>query len=193
MTTNGAGANDKPARPAANRRLTNRQRAFVDHYLRCLNATEAAKKAGYRGNYDTLRSIGSENLTKPNIARHISEHFTASAMSRDEALQRLAEQGRVNIGDFFMVNQEGKLTLDFARVMSHGYLIKSLTWTKTGPRIELHDAQRAIELIAKHHGAFVDRQELDVTSGGEPMDITIREVVINLTGADNGDSQPLEN
>ena len=49
--------------------LTDKQRQFVDWYCssdaRC-NGTEAARRAGYRGNDNTLRAVASENLTKPN-------------------------------------------------------------------------------------------------------------------------------
>ncbi len=51
--------------------LNERQKAFCEHYAACLNATEAAKRAGY--NKKTAYSIGSENLTKPEIKNYIDE------------------------------------------------------------------------------------------------------------------------
>ena len=50
--------------------LTPKQRRFVDEYLIDLNATQAAIRAGYKKN--TARQIGSENLSKPAIAKAIS-------------------------------------------------------------------------------------------------------------------------
>lgn len=52
--------------------LKGKQQAFVDEYLIDLNATQAAIRAGYSKN--TARSIGQENLTKPDIAKAIKEH-----------------------------------------------------------------------------------------------------------------------
>ncbi|MBQ6908502.1 MAG: terminase small subunit [Synergistaceae bacterium] len=52
--------------------LTAKQRAFVEFYAG--NATEAAIKAGY--SKDTARSIGQENLTKPDIIAAIKERET---------------------------------------------------------------------------------------------------------------------
>lgn len=49
--------------------LTERQKAFCEHYAACLNATEAAKKAGYSPK--SARSIGQENLTKPDIQEYL--------------------------------------------------------------------------------------------------------------------------
>jgi len=51
--------------------LTDKQSRFVDEYLVDLNATGAAIRAGYSAR--TARSIGQENLTKPDIAARISE------------------------------------------------------------------------------------------------------------------------
>ena len=53
--------------------LTPKQRAFADYYIECGNATEAARKAGYKGNNITLGAVGAENLKKPQIAGYIAE------------------------------------------------------------------------------------------------------------------------
>lgn len=55
------------------KKLTPKQQLFVSEFLKTGNATEAARKAGYKGNEETLRSIGKENLTKPPIKRAIDE------------------------------------------------------------------------------------------------------------------------
>ena len=51
--------------------LTPKQKAFADEYLKCGNATEAAKRAGY--SEKTARVIGQENLQKPAICAYIAE------------------------------------------------------------------------------------------------------------------------
>lgn len=51
--------------------LTDKQQRFVEEYLIDLNATQAAIRAGY--SEKTAKEIGSENLTKPNIAKAIQE------------------------------------------------------------------------------------------------------------------------
>ncbi len=48
------------------RKLSARQEAFVAEYVKDRNATRAAIRAGYSER--TARSIGHENLTKPDIA-----------------------------------------------------------------------------------------------------------------------------
>ena len=51
--------------------LTDKQQRFVDEYLIDLNATQAAIRAGY--SEKTAKSIGQENLTKPDIQKAIQE------------------------------------------------------------------------------------------------------------------------
>ena len=51
--------------------LTPKQQRFVEEYLIDLNATQASIRAGY--SEKTAKEIGSENLTKPNIAKAIAE------------------------------------------------------------------------------------------------------------------------
>jgi phage terminase small subunit len=52
-------------------KLTPKQKAFADEYLKCGNATEAAKKAGY--SEKTAKEIGAQNLSKLNILAYIEE------------------------------------------------------------------------------------------------------------------------
>lgn len=52
-------------------KLTTKQRKFALEYVKSGNATEAAIKAGY--SKKTARSVGSENLSKPDIKKFIDE------------------------------------------------------------------------------------------------------------------------
>lgn len=51
--------------------LTPKQKAFADEFLKCGNATEAAKRAGY--SKQSARQMGTENLSKPSISSYIQE------------------------------------------------------------------------------------------------------------------------
>lgn len=78
--------------------LTDKQQRFVEEYLVDLNATQAAIRAGY--SEDTARSIGSENLTKPDIADAIAaamaERSERVQITADEVLRELVD---VALGD----------------------------------------------------------------------------------------------
>lgn len=64
------------------RQLTRKQSEFVAKYIETGNATEAAHTA-YDTNRDVARSIGSENLTKPDIRRAIDEALKAHDITPD--------------------------------------------------------------------------------------------------------------
>lgn len=53
--------------------LTPKQKKFADEYIKCGNAAEAARRAGYSD--ATAKEIGSENLTKPNVSEYIAKRM----------------------------------------------------------------------------------------------------------------------
>jgi phage terminase small subunit len=74
---------------SCNRSMTPKQQRFVEEYLIDLNATQAAIRAGYSA--ETARSIGSENLTKPDIQEAIAtamdERSKRTEITQDYVLQ----------------------------------------------------------------------------------------------------------
>lgn len=58
----------------ADRLLTTKQLRFIEFYDG--NATDAARKAGYKGNDVTLGAVGDENLKKPRIKAAIKARET---------------------------------------------------------------------------------------------------------------------
>ncbi|QDJ58473.1 terminase small subunit [Weissella hellenica] len=54
-------------------KLTEKQKRFADEYIQSGNATQSAIKAGY--SKKTARSMGQENLTKPDIKNYINERM----------------------------------------------------------------------------------------------------------------------
>lgn len=83
--------------------LTPKQKAFADYYIECGNATEAARKAGY--SEKTCRSIGAENLTKPDISAYIAERMQPIEKDRiasaDEVLAFFSSVMRGEVKDQF--------------------------------------------------------------------------------------------
>jgi phage terminase small subunit len=141
--------------------LTNKQMVFVEEYLRCFNAAEAARRAGYSEN--SARSIGSENLTKPDIQVEVKARLDELKMSADEVLMRLSEQARATPEIFLTLDKQSKTwKMDLNKTYREGnlHLIKSITFTPTGLKVELYDAQVALVQLAKYHRLFEDRLEL---------------------------------
>lgn len=67
-------------------KLTPKQKTFVDEFLKCGNATEAAKRAGY--SEQSARQMGTENLSKPSISSYIQER---QKQIDDERIADIAE------------------------------------------------------------------------------------------------------
>lgn len=172
--------------------MTEKQKLFIAEYLKSWNATQAALAAGYSER--SAASIGSENLKKPKIAQAISKEVSARAMGRDEVLIRLAEHARGDMADFILIPEEGEEggapRLDLAKAQAAGrlHLLKKATFYETAVtdkdggctrrsrvQIELHDAQAALDKIARAHSVYTDRVE-HVGEGGGPIKIT--EVVV---------------
>jgi phage terminase small subunit len=173
---------------AASRQLTGRQRAFVLEYGKDFNATQAAIRAGYSAK--TAYSIGWENLRKPEIQIAIEAEFRKRSISLDEILARLFEQAGANIGDFIVVNPDGdQITFNPEYIKEHGRLVKRIRaktttrYTDKGDQvdyatleIELHDGQRALEILGKHLGMISGRLEVNWRAEAEALGLTPSEI-----------------
>jgi phage terminase small subunit len=165
-------------------KLTAKQRRFVEEFLICMNASEAARRADYKD----PGQAGYENKKKQEVAAAISAGFATQVMPPSEALARLADMARGTADDFVTVyesplhdvtgqpitDKEGQPivryfpSLDIEKARRRGvlHLIKKVAYTAHGPSVELYDAQAALALIGKHHGLFVEkidvsRQEIE--------------------------------
>lgn len=84
--------------------LTRKQKVFVANFLKCWNASKAARDAGY--SEKTAYAIGSELLRKPEIKAAIDAAVEQIQMSANEAILRNSEVGRADLGNFFKVIDE---------------------------------------------------------------------------------------
>lgn len=133
-------------------KLTLKQKRFADEYIISANATAAAIKAGY--SKKTARSIGQENLTKPDIKAYIDERLekleSEKIATQEEVLQYLTSIMR---GD----QQEKTL-------ISVGEFGQKIVDIDVGAK----DRIKAAELLGKRYRLFTDKVEMDVSS-----DVTI--------------------
>ncbi len=158
------------------KKLTGKQTLFVEYYCQSFNATQAATKAGYKGSYATLRSVGSENLAKPNIKAAIKERLSGLVMETDEVLVRLGKMAKsVDLSDYIEMKEEyfeiegvvlsggfkAYFDIDKFRKDGHGHLIKSITQTAHGIKVELHDQMAALVHVGKNLQLFTDKLKIE--------------------------------
>lgn len=156
--------------------LNRKQRVFVDEYLKCWNASEAARRAGY--SEKTAGSQGYDLLKKPEIAAEIDERVKASSMSANEVLERLSDFARVTMADFVDIPETDQRLPTFNLLKAiragKGHLIKKFKYKAEGDfEFELVDAQAALAQLVKIHGMAKETLEL---TGKDGADIPIRVV-----------------
>lgn len=147
---------------------TEKQRLFIESYLRCLNATQAAREAGYKGDANQLGVTGYQNLRKSNIRDEIQRRLKERHLTSEDVLARLAMWSEANLDPF--LTQDGEIDFTTPQAQAHiQYLKKARTkkgFTKSGEpweeiEVELHDAKDATIQIGRHLKLFTDKIELD--------------------------------
>lgn len=113
------------------KKLSPKQKAFADYYIETGNATEAARRAGYK----KPNVQGSQNLEKLSIKSYIEERIKATDEARiakgDEVLEYLTKVMRGEEKDQF------------------------------GLDATISDRTKAAELLGKRYRLFTDKVELE--------------------------------
>lgn len=149
------------------KKLTPKQALFVSEYLKTGNATQAARKAGYKGNDNTLRSVGTENLSKHAIARAIAEK-QAKRSQRLELEEDYELKRAIELLDMCMKPQQ--------IVDMFGKPVKDKESGKFVMAFDSKGANTALQTIAKLRGKFVTKiqvglsDDLDAQLGRIPDD-----------------------
>jgi phage terminase small subunit len=78
-------------KPRKERPLNVRQKAFVDHYAACGNATQAARLAGYNGDDATLAVTGHDLLKHPKVAAALEARTQKTTAKRIATAQQIQE------------------------------------------------------------------------------------------------------
>lgn len=161
----------------ARNELTLKQKRFVAEYLIDLNATQAAIRAGYSSK--NADKIGSELLGKTRVAEAIQKALARRAAKVEVTQERVVEElARVAFGDLRGVSTWGpdgvslkpsdELTDEQSAAISE--VVETVTKDGGSVRIKRHDKVKALELLGRHLGMFVDK--LDHTSSDGSMSPT---------------------
>jgi phage terminase small subunit len=126
--------------------LTAKEQKFAEEYVRCLNASEAARRAGYDAKY--ARQIGSENLTKLDIRAEIERLLEEVAMSPGEVVARLSDQARGDMGDYLKPGRGSSVAVDLKAALDAGLMRRAKKIKIGRVTVELYDSQRALAKLA---------------------------------------------
>ncbi|WP_031519220.1 terminase small subunit [Siccibacter colletis] len=170
--------------------LTDKQEMFCREYLIDLNATQAAIRAGYSDN--TARKIGSENLTKPDIAQRIidlkSERNERVEVNADYVLRRLVEIDEMDVLDILkddgglkMIHEWPKVwrtTLSGLDILTTVTNFDETTMENILKKIKWPDKVKNLELLGKHIDVNAFKETVDHKSSDGTM--TPKPTVIQL-------------
>lgn len=141
--------------------LTSKQEQFCQEYMKDLNATKAAIRAGYSA--DTARSISSELLTKPDINAEIerlkAERSRQTGIDAAWLLRRLADEATADVNDLYDEAGALKPVSEWPLIWRQGLVAGIDIETIRGPdgtemgmvkKIKVSDRVKRLELIGKH-------------------------------------------
>ena len=139
-------------------KLTDKQKRFVDEYLVDLNATAAAKRAGY--SEKSASRIAIELLNKTHVSAEIQKRQAKLRgkleITQERVLEELAAIAFANGTDFATINRNGLVRLvptdDLPEDKKKA--VASIKEGQYGTEVKLHDKVKALELLGKHLGVF---------------------------------------
>jgi phage terminase small subunit len=188
--------------------LTEKQKMFVLEYLVDLNATAAARRAGYSER--TADRIGPELLGKTCVQEAIHEQMEArekrTLITADKVLAELAKIGFADIKQYLEYKtaktvvdydpETGEPIVDYKQIIDvidssqvDGAVIQEVSIGKDGTfKFKLHDKMAALDKIGKHLGMFTDKMELTGKDGG-PIKIKLEDF-FNENGAGDNSETP---
>lgn len=160
--------------------LTPKQAAFVAEYLIDLNASAAARRAGYAEK--RADAMGHENLRKPEIAAAIAaaqaERAQRTQIDADWVLKRLAAMADADLSDLHQADGTLKPAGEWPEVWRKG-LIAGVEMDETTVggdkvvttrKVKIADRLKALELIGRHVAVGAWREKVEHSGpGGGPI------------------------
>lgn len=172
-------------------KLTAKQHLFVEEYLKDLNATRAAIRAGYSAKTAYSKGHSMTKTLSVQICEAQAERSKRTKITQDKVLKELAKIGFSNMLDYVSITNGGdpvpdfsKLTRDQAAAISEitveeytegrGEDAENVKRTK----FKLSDKRAALVDIGRHLGMFKDKLEL-TGADGKPLDLNLKVVFEN--------------
>ena len=130
--------------------MNNRQQLFCEEYLKDLNATKAAIRAGY--SEKTAYSQGQRLLKNVEIKNRLQE---IREKIQDENIATIKD-----IEEFLSLSLNGEMEEEVISVVAE--IEGSSKVVKTKKQISLRDRIKAAELLGKRYGLWTEKQEVDI-------------------------------
>ena len=130
-------------------KLTEKQKRFADYYIETGNATESARRAGYKGK--NLNNVASENLAKVGVKSYIDEKLKVLENERTASAKEVLE--------FLTKSMRGELDEEIVVVEGTGDGTSEAR--KIKKQIGLRERIKSAELLGKRYRLFTDKVEVE--------------------------------
>ena len=130
-------------------KLTEKQKRFADYYIETGNATESARRAGYKGK--NLNNVASENLAKVGVKSYIDEKLKILQDERTASAKEVLE--------FLTKSMRGELNEEIVVVEGTGDGTSEAR--KIKKQIGLRERIKSAELLGKRYRLFTDKVEVE--------------------------------
>ncbi len=156
--------------------LTAKQQKFADEYLIDLNATQAAIRAGYSSN--SAEQQGSTLLRNPKVRAYIDErmalHSARTGVNQERIIRELARVAFLDPTQ--LVNMESAELVGDASADDRAAIASVKVKTMSGDvemierEVKFADKLKALELLGKRFGMWIDKQQVDVNGAVQIVD-----------------------
>jgi phage terminase small subunit len=155
------------------RDLTPKQETFCQEYLKDLNGTQAAIRAGY--SEKTAQEQSSELLSKPMVLQRVNElkaeRSARIQVSADDVLKELIRIAYADPRSVMSWGPDGVLLQDSSLLTDDAAaLVSEVSETKSNAgssvKIKLHDKLSALDKLGRHLKLFTDKIETTGKDGG---------------------------
>lgn len=155
--------------------MTKNQKIFADEYLIDLNATRAYKVAYPKVRKDEVAAVnGSKLLRITKVAKYISERMEErqkrTEVTQDMVVKELASIAFAKATDYVTI-KSGTVKIKDTDQLTDNQIraIAGIKEGTNGVEIKMNDKEKALELLGRHLGMWVDRVDLKVTPSPETV------------------------
>jgi len=156
--------------------LTPKQSLFVIEYLKDLNGTKAAVRAGY--SEKTANEQASRLLTNVYISDQVriamEERGTRTKITADRVLHEIERLAMFDPKDLTRLTGPKDIENLPEEVRR---AIVGWKWDKNGNFMVDFAKEKALEMLGRHHGLFVDRQEITGANGAALIPTPVYNIV----------------
>lgn len=147
----------------SNSELTDKQKLFCIHYIRCFNATKAYQKT-YNTDYQTAAVNGSRMLRNAKVKEEIlklkQNKLNRELFTESDLFQKYMDIANADITDYVEFSKNNINLKDSKEV--DGTLVSEVSKGKDGIKVKLSDRLKAMQWLSDHMDLATEKQKAEI-------------------------------